>query len=85
MERNATATEMHFDPVCGMKVPPGRSDIVFEHEGCTYFFCAEACREAFEKNPKKYLEPGVKRHKGLWGRYLERLNRATGGQAPKCH
>jgi YHS domain-containing protein len=85
MERNVTATKIHVDPVCGMEVMPGKTDIVFEHAGCTYFFCAKACREAFETNPQKYLKPGVKKRKGLWGRYLERLTRATGGQPPKCH
>ena len=70
------------DPVCGMTVDPMHSHFMATHEGCTYYFCAEGCRKAFTKNPKKYLEP---KKKGWWGRYTERLEKATGGQAMKCH
>ena len=29
------------DPVCGMKVEPTRTHLLVNHEGCTYYFCAE--------------------------------------------
>jgi YHS domain-containing protein len=70
------------DPVCGMTVNPQMTDIAATIEGHAYYFCAEGCRKAFVKNPKKYLEP---KKKGLWGRYLQRLEKATGGQTMKCH
>jgi len=44
----------------------------------------ESCRKAFEANPDNYLEAKPKKRKGWWGRYLERLNKATGGTPPKC-
>jgi YHS domain-containing protein len=78
----ATKTNSAKDPVCGMTVNPERTDIVATVEGQLYYFCAEGCRKAFVKNPKKYLEP---KKKGWWGRYTERLEKATGGQAMKCH
>lgn len=28
-----------------------------EYEGQTYFFCAPGCKTAFDKEPKKYLQP----------------------------
>jgi YHS domain-containing protein len=81
---NPTAIKINSakDPVCGMTVDPERTDIVATVEGQAYYFCAEGCRKAFVKHPKKYLEP---KKKGMWGRYLERLEKATGGQEMKCH
>jgi YHS domain-containing protein len=81
---NPTATKIDpaKDPVCGMTVNPAKTDIVATVEGQAYYFCAEGCRKAFTKNPKKYLVP---KKKGWWGRYTARLEKATGGQAMKCH
>jgi Cu+-exporting ATPase len=72
------------DPVCGMAVEPGSNKIITTINGETYYFCAEGCRQSFEKNPKKFLKPKAKK-KGIWGRYLERLEKANGGRAMKCH
>jgi YHS domain-containing protein len=55
-----------------MKVEPGRTRLVAIYQGHSYWFCAEGCRNAFETNPKKYLE-GTDKPKGWWGRYLERM------------
>ena len=74
-----------IDPVCGMNVPTGKRDLVFSYQGCSYYFCAEACRNAFEKDPLKYLAPNASKRKGIWGRYLDRLNKATAGKPLKCH
>jgi YHS domain-containing protein len=73
------------DPVCGMTVEPGVKSIIAYLNGETYYFCAEGCRQSFEENPKKFLNPGPKKKKGLWGRYLERLEKTSGGKAMKCH
>ena len=73
------------DPVCGMEVLPNATAITAEIDGETYHFCAESCRKSFVKNPQKFLCPEASKRKGIWGRYLERLERATGGQAVKCH
>lgn len=42
------------DPVCGMWIDPEDAAATAEHEGKTYHFCAEGCREAFEKEPERY-------------------------------
>ena len=73
------------DPVCGMNVDPARTHLMTTYEGCTYYFCAEGCRKAFEANSKKYLKGKHPKRKGLWGRYLERLEKATGGKSLNCH
>ena len=78
-------SKIFLDPVCGMNVPPEKRDFVFNYQGCNYYFCAEACRRSFEKNPVIYLSPKISIRKGLWGRYLDRLNKATQGKQIKCH
>ena len=85
MNQTATKTNTVIDPVCGMSVNPKTTEIVATIEGQTYYFCAEGCRQTFVKTPKKYLEPQLKKKKGWWCRYTERLEKATGGKAMKCH
>jgi YHS domain-containing protein len=71
------------DPVCGMRVDPMSADHEFTYKGRSYHFCAEQCKEAFEKNPGKYIKP-----KGPFGRFLARLaktNEKTFGRGgPSC-
>lgn len=45
---------MAKDPVCGMDVNEKKAVASFDYEGQTYYFCAEACRRAFERDPEKY-------------------------------
>ncbi|MGZ3708878.1 MAG: heavy metal translocating P-type ATPase, partial [Bdellovibrionota bacterium] len=45
------------DPVCGMDVDPGDSAGSFRYDGKTYHFCSEHCLQAFEQNPKEFLNP----------------------------
>jgi len=72
------------DPVCGMKVDPQSSEIVSTYRKNNYYFYANACRKAFDDNPEKYLSDKSAKPKGFWKRYLERLNKTTGGKTPKC-
>lgn len=44
------------DPVCGMKVTE-ESKHRHEHDGETYRFCSERCREKFATDPDRYLNP----------------------------
>jgi YHS domain-containing protein len=83
---NTSNTEHNFiDPVCRMKVAKGRKVPSFVFQSETYHFCADSCRKAFLADPEKYLKAKTTKRKGLWGRYLERLNKATGGKPPCCH
>ena len=72
-----------IDPVCGMSVDPATAAAKTCHNGVEVYFCAQGCKQAFETHPQKYT--GAKKKKGLWKRYLDRLNKATGGQPPACH
>ena len=78
--KQATPT---IDPVCGMSVDPATAAAKVCHEGVEIYFCAEGCKQAFVAHPQKYAAAG--RRKGFWRRYLDRLNKATGGQPPACH
>lgn len=71
------------DPVCGMLVEITGSALRSNYGGQTYFFCAPACRRSFESNPVEFIGRKPKK-KGLWGRYVDRLTKATGGKPPSC-
>jgi YHS domain-containing protein len=55
--------ETFKDPVCGMEVSKSTAPATSEYRGKTYYFCAELCRDKFEKEPDKYvskwLPPGL--------------------------
>ena len=52
---DGTAAAKARDPVCGMDVDPAKS-LKAEHEGKTYYFCSEYCKEQFEKDPAKFTQ-----------------------------
>lgn len=46
-----------IDPVCGMSVDPAAAgDKKSVYQGQTYYFCSTQCRDAFEKEPARYLK-----------------------------
>jgi Cu+-exporting ATPase len=45
------------DPVCGMSVDPQTAKHRFAYRGRDYFFCSGRCRERFEAEPDKFLQP----------------------------
>ena len=47
---------MAKDPVCGMEVDEKKAAAMVTHDGKTYYFCAEACKRAFERDPQKYAD-----------------------------
>jgi YHS domain-containing protein len=85
MGNTTKSSDIFLDPVCFMKIDRNRQHFNSVYEMRTYYFCAEACRKAFEANPDKYLAQKAPKPKGIWGRYLDRLTKETGGKAMKCH
>jgi Cu+-exporting ATPase len=72
----------HIDPVCGMEVQPASAEATACYNGIQIYFCSTGCRNLFESNPQQYtLSP----RKGFWRKYLDRLNKVTGGRPPACH
>ena len=47
---------MTKDPVCGETIDPGRALARTEHAARLYYFCSEACKEAFSRDPQRYAE-----------------------------
>ena len=47
---------MAKDPVCGMEVDEKKAAAISVYRGKTYYFCTQACKRAFEKDPVKYVE-----------------------------
>jgi P-type Cu+ transporter len=45
------------DPVCGMRVNPDTAKHRFEYRGEQYFFCSARCRERFQADAEKFLQP----------------------------
>jgi len=44
------------DPVCGMTVKKSEAKATFDYKGTTYYFCGVGCKDAFAKDPEKYLQ-----------------------------
>ena len=44
------------DPVCGMTLEEKDAAASVQHEGKTYYFCSQQCRETFQANPGAYAE-----------------------------
>src|SRR5438067_1973271 len=42
---------MAIDPVCGMRVDTADAAATAEYEGKTYYFCSQACHDAFLSDP----------------------------------
>jgi YHS domain-containing protein len=46
---------MMKDPVCQMDVDEQSAAAHSTYQGKTYYFCAPGCREAFDKDPARYV------------------------------
>ena len=49
------AEEKVVCPVSGETMLESQAKASYEHEGKTYYFCCEGCKEKFVKDPAKYL------------------------------
>jgi len=49
--------DMVKDPVCGMMVDPETAPHHYDLGGTHYHFCSAGCRNKFEANPNRYLNP----------------------------
>jgi YHS domain-containing protein len=50
------ADETATDPVCGMTVKKAEAKATFDYKGTTYYFCNTGCKDAFAKDPEKYIQ-----------------------------
>ena len=70
------------DPVCGSIIREEKISLRWGEK--TILFCDNKCKLKFQKAPEKYLK---KRSwlRRKWDRYLEKINKQTGGNPPCCH
>ncbi|MGE3571230.1 MAG: heavy metal translocating P-type ATPase [Burkholderiales bacterium] len=52
------------DPVCGMRVEPGKEAGRATHDGATYLFCSKHCLSTFNADPARYAKPTEGKHAG---------------------
>ena len=50
---------MATDPVCKMTVEPATAAARSTYKSQTYYFCAVGCKQAFDREPEKYLAGGA--------------------------
>jgi YHS domain-containing protein len=42
------------DPVCGMQVEERQAKANAQHQGRTFYFCSNECRQQFQQEPDRY-------------------------------
>jgi YHS domain-containing protein len=47
---------MAKDPVCGMEVDEKTAQWKSAYKGKTYYFCAERCKQVFDKKPERFVK-----------------------------
>jgi YHS domain-containing protein len=55
-DKGKEVNEMAVDPVCKMNVDEKKAAATYEYKGKKFYFCAVGCKEAFAKNPEKYVK-----------------------------
>jgi trehalose synthase len=55
VDASAARRNEHRDPVCGMAVVDGRQVSAAVVDGTEYLFCSNRCRDAFQRDPDRYL------------------------------
>ena len=51
------------DPVCGMDVTYETAQARTEYDGQTFYFCSLDCKEAFDRDPEKYVREEEHAHR----------------------
>jgi P-type Cu+ transporter len=51
-----TGKDYKIDPVCGMKVDSIKPPFQARYKNEIHYFCSEACKHLFEREPGKYVE-----------------------------
>jgi len=49
--------ELSRDPVCRMEITDENAAPQSIHEGDTYYFCSESCKDRFDEQPERYARP----------------------------
>jgi len=57
--RMASAAREEKDPVCGMAVEIAAATHRSQAEGRVFYFCCAGCKDAFERDPRRYASAGA--------------------------
>lgn len=55
--------ESFVDPVCHMDVTYETAQARSEYDGQTFYFCSLDCKEAFDRDPEKYVREEEHSHR----------------------
>jgi YHS domain-containing protein len=72
------------DPVCGMTVVKANAKATFDHKGTTYYFCSVGCKEAFAKEPEKYLKASPQAKPAPMGGMMHGMHQGAATEAPEA-
>jgi YHS domain-containing protein len=73
------------DPVCGRRVDPAAHNLSTVFEQQAYYFCSRGCLDRFNQDRERFVRGSRRGLKGIWSRYLDRVQKATDGKPPCCH
>ncbi len=73
------------DPVCGKKIDPDRTEHMAVSSAHSYYFCSQRCLERFHQDSERFTRAAHRGLKGIWSRYIDRVQKATDGKPPCCH
>ncbi len=52
----ASGQDFDIDPVCGMEVDPQNPPFQILVQKKTYYYCSQACKYLFEREPGKFIK-----------------------------
>jgi xanthine dehydrogenase accessory factor len=55
----APAAAPYVNPVCGMKIDPAQARHTLDYAGTRHYFCCDACKIEFERDPARYAGGGA--------------------------
>jgi YHS domain-containing protein len=73
------------DPVCGMTVIKAKAAATYEYKGTTYYFCSTGCKDAFAKEPEKYLAKAGEKAEAAPAPMAGRMHGMPGMMPPGAH
>jgi YHS domain-containing protein len=76
MRKSTVYGDIFIDPVCWMRIGAERKDFWATYLARTYYFCSDACRNAFKTDPELYLDLTPPWLSGRWKPYMKRLGNA---------
>ncbi|MEE4112776.1 MAG: heavy metal translocating P-type ATPase, partial [Desulfobacteraceae bacterium] len=80
--------DKHKDPVCGMEVSDADDAFEYEFRGTRFYFCSRNCRDRFEADPEKYLNPDADSREPEGQTYTcpmhPEIRQDSPGDCPKC-